>query len=116
MLVIDSVSVEAVSNTGVDAAQTPQFAPRSSPLTPATTSSPILLRAAGSKPLCISGNNYGPAISSLGPAIIVEKNATTVVERQWQAELSDLDHLILSQHSAPLYAAGNWALLWIHDV
>ncbi|QNP49274.1 hydantoinase B/oxoprolinase family protein [Diaphorobacter aerolatus] len=33
-----------------------------------------------------------------GPAIIAEKNATTVVEPGWQARLTGLDHLLLSRH------------------
>jgi 5-oxoprolinase (ATP-hydrolysing) len=32
-----------------------------------------------------------------GPAIIAEKNATTVVEPQWQARLTELDHLVLDR-------------------
>ncbi len=35
-----------------------------------------------------------------GPAIIAEKNATTVVEPGWQARVTDLDHLVL-QRIAP---------------
>ncbi|CAN7460434.1 hydantoinase B/oxoprolinase family protein [Acidovorax sp. LjRoot194] len=32
-----------------------------------------------------------------GPAIIAEKNATTIVEPGWQAQLTDLDHLLLDR-------------------
>jgi len=35
-----------------------------------------------------------------GPAIIAEKNATTVVEPGWQAQLTDLDHLLLNRCAA----------------
>jgi 5-oxoprolinase (ATP-hydrolysing) len=35
-----------------------------------------------------------------GPAIIVEANATTVVEKGWQAELTSLDHLVLARVEA----------------
>jgi 5-oxoprolinase (ATP-hydrolysing) len=35
-----------------------------------------------------------------GPAIIAEKNATTVVEPGWQASLSALDHLVLERRTA----------------
>ena len=34
-----------------------------------------------------------------GPAIIAEKNATTVVEPGWQARLTALDHLLLTRHA-----------------
>ena len=44
----------------------------------------------------------------VGPAIVAEKNATTVVEPGWQAHLSALDHLVLTRHVARnvRYAAG----------
>ena len=32
-----------------------------------------------------------------GPAIIAEKNATTIVEPGWEAELTDMDHLLLNR-------------------
>jgi 5-oxoprolinase (ATP-hydrolysing) len=44
----------------------------------------------------------------VGPAIVAEKNATTVVEPGWQARLSALDHLVLTRRVARnvRYAAG----------
>jgi 5-oxoprolinase (ATP-hydrolysing) len=46
-----------------------------------------------------------------GPAIIAEKNATTVVEPGWQASLTAFDHLVLERiaHRAIKYAAGTTA-------
>ena len=46
-----------------------------------------------------------------GPAIIAERNATTVVEPGWQARLSELDHLLLERHQprAQRFAAGTRA-------
>ncbi len=46
-----------------------------------------------------------------GPAIIAEKNATTVVEPGWEAELTALDHLLLERRAARVitYAAGTTA-------
>ena len=43
-----------------------------------------------------------------GPAIIAEKNATTVVEPGWHAVLTPLDHLVLCRHEprAVQFAAG----------
>ncbi|MES2980173.1 MAG: hydantoinase B/oxoprolinase family protein [Pseudomonadota bacterium] len=43
-----------------------------------------------------------------GPAIIAEKNATTVVEPGWQASLTALDHLVLmrTEARASVFAAG----------
>jgi 5-oxoprolinase (ATP-hydrolysing) len=46
-----------------------------------------------------------------GPAIIAEQNATTVVEPGWEAELSALDHLVLTRRvpRAQQFAAGTTA-------
>ncbi len=46
-----------------------------------------------------------------GPAIIAEKNATTVVEPGWEAALTALDHLVLDRRAerAITYAAGTTA-------
>ena len=43
-----------------------------------------------------------------GPAIIAEKNATTVVEAGWQAQLTALDHLLMERRTARAlkFAAG----------
>lgn len=41
-----------------------------------------------------------PGDSVKGPAIIAEKNATTVVEPGWEARLTGLDHLLLTRHVA----------------
>jgi 5-oxoprolinase (ATP-hydrolysing) len=49
--------------------------------------------------------------SVVGPAIIAEKNATTVVEPGWEANLTALDHLVLERKTqrAITYAAGTTA-------
>ena len=46
-----------------------------------------------------------------GPAIVAEKNATTVIEPGWQATLTALDHLVLERREARQvrYAAGTHA-------
>jgi 5-oxoprolinase (ATP-hydrolysing) len=43
-----------------------------------------------------------------GPAIIAEKNATTVVEPEWTARLSELDHIVMERRMtrARAFAAG----------
>jgi 5-oxoprolinase (ATP-hydrolysing) len=46
-----------------------------------------------------------------GPAIIAEKNATTVVEPGWEAELTALDHLVLDRR-IPRGRALPWAPRW----
>ncbi len=41
--------------------------------------------------------DLGPGNTVNGPAIIAEANATTVVEPEWRATVTDLDHLVLER-------------------
>lgn len=41
-----------------------------------------------------------PGDRVMGPAIIVEPNSTTVVEPGWQAEITEIDHLIMTRTTA----------------
>ncbi|MGZ5101905.1 MAG: hydantoinase/oxoprolinase family protein, partial [Usitatibacter sp.] len=41
--------------------------------------------------------NLFPGTLIAGPAIIAERNATTVVEPEWQARVTELDHLVLDR-------------------
>ena len=52
-----------------------------------------------------------PGDRLMGPAIIAEQNATTVVEPEWQADLTERDHLVLSRRVAreQRYAIGTQA-------
>ncbi len=44
--------------------------------------------------------DLGPGNTVNGPAIIAEANATTVVEPEWRATVTDLDHLVLERVTA----------------
>ena len=59
------------------------------------TRRPLARRRAGA-----CARTCGPAHVVDGPAIIAEKNATTVVEPGWQARVTALDHLVLRPHRA----------------
>ena len=94
-LVVEAVSCEAIGGTG--APTTHAFDTQATtPATPVvmvpvardgkTRSTPIYLR----QQLCL-----GQCID--GPAIIVEKNGTTVVDPGWRAEVSALNHLLLNR-------------------
>ncbi|MEK9683845.1 MAG: hydantoinase B/oxoprolinase family protein, partial [Rhodospirillaceae bacterium] len=41
--------------------------------------------------------NLTPGVSVDGPAILIESNATTIVEPGWRAEITDLDHLVMNR-------------------
>ncbi|MDE2289438.1 MAG: hydantoinase B/oxoprolinase family protein [Burkholderiales bacterium] len=52
-----------------------------------------------------------PGVRLQGPAIVIEKNATTVIEAGWSARLTGRDHLVLERTTAlaRTYAAGTHA-------
>jgi 5-oxoprolinase (ATP-hydrolysing) len=98
-LVVDSISAEAVGHTGVDAQTAPSFAPRTLPLSPAKQMR-VFCGGAWQDCALYVRSDLRPGDLITGPAIIAEKNATTVVEPQWQAELTELDHLVLTRTQA----------------
>ena len=108
-LVAEAVSCEAIGSTDTptthsfgEAAATPAIAIANVAVTTdrKAHSTPIYLR----DQLCLSQRIDGPAI-------IAEKNATTIVESGWQAEVSALNHLILTRvvPRAVRYALGTKA-------
>jgi 5-oxoprolinase (ATP-hydrolysing) len=95
-LVVDSVSVEAVGETGVDSSHVPPFAPRTGALAPASRTR-MFCAGAWHECALYAREEMRPGDIIQGPAIIAEKNATTIVEPEWQAQLTALDHLVLSR-------------------
>ena len=97
-LVLDSVEVEAIGGGTLPLEsknEHPLDQPLADPLERVSMVSsgqqfetPVFDRAMLKSGDCISG-----------PALIVESNATTVIEVDWQAVMSPLNHLILSRHS-----------------
>ena len=94
-LIAEAVSCEAISGTDTQTLQSIDIAAATSAppikIVPVTSggnahSSPIHLR----EQLCL-----GQRIA--GPAIIAEKNGTTVVEPGWQAEVTAMNHLVLTR-------------------
>ena len=98
-LVVEAVSVEAFgrSDAPQEMARTPQ--PRSTPLQAAAT---VRMHSGGSwHPSALYPRaTLQPGDVITGPAIIAEANATTVVEPGWQAQVTTLDHLLLSRIEA----------------
>jgi 5-oxoprolinase (ATP-hydrolysing) len=56
-------------------------------------------------------DKLAPGTRIAGPAIIAERNATTVVEPEWEARVTELDHLVLERvvERKATYAAGTTA-------
>ncbi|HVL76965.1 MAG TPA: hydantoinase B/oxoprolinase family protein [Noviherbaspirillum sp.] len=98
-LVIEALSVEAIGVADDVAAHAEVLPERVGRLGPAATvrmfsggrwhDAPLYLRA-----------DIRPGDHIAGPAIIAEKNATTVVEPGWDAEVTPLNHLVLERVEA----------------
>ncbi|GKS73748.1 hydantoinase B/oxoprolinase family protein [Acidovorax sp. SUPP950] len=102
-LIVEAVSVEAVvaGDAPVEpmqALQPPREAPRRGTVrmyTVGVDSVPAWHDAA-----LVVREDLRPGDVIAGPAIIAEKNATTVVEPGWQAALTALDHLVIDRTTA----------------
>lgn len=94
-LVVEAVSVEAVG-AGDAPAETPQATLAPAPMPAAET---VKLFSGGRwwEAALVVREAAKPGLFIDGPAIIAEKNATTVVEPGWRARVTALDHLVLER-------------------
>jgi 5-oxoprolinase (ATP-hydrolysing) len=98
-LVAEAVSVEAIGVADAPVEVTPPVQHRSSPPQEADT---VDMHTGGTShrtPVFRRGA-LQPGDKITGPAIIAEANATTIVEPDWQAEVTPLDHLVLKRIEA----------------
>jgi 5-oxoprolinase (ATP-hydrolysing) len=94
-LVIEAVSVEAViSGDAPDEPRLDTFEPREAP-----RRETVRMYSGGQwfDAALVVREDLRPGDVIPGPAIIAEKNATTVVEPGWEAVLTELDHLVLDR-------------------
>jgi len=108
-LVVEAVSVEAV--VAGDAPAEPQYALQPVRAVPSRETVRLYSGGAWHAAALVVREDLRPGDRIPGPAIIAEKNATTVVEPGWEAELTALDHIVL-QRRVPReqrYAAGTTA-------
>jgi 5-oxoprolinase (ATP-hydrolysing) len=98
-IVVEAISVEAVGQSE-DVSTVAEYLPaRSGPLLPSEI---VQLFSGGSwhdTALYLRGDTR-PGDIIRGPAIIAEQNATNVVEPGWIAEVSELNHLVLTRVEA----------------
>ena len=97
-LIIEAIHVEAVasSDAPIERADTNRVRRAAALPAPAET---VMMYSAGkwSATGLYRRAELIPGDLIKGPAIIAEANATTVVESGWQAEVTDLDHLVLQR-------------------
>ncbi len=108
-MVVEAVSVEAiVAGDAPDEPRHPTFAPREVP-----RRETVRMYSGGQwhAAALVVREDLRPGDVIPGPAIIAEKNATTVVEPGWEAELTALDHLVLDRRvpRTATFAAGTTA-------
>ena len=94
-LIAEAVSVEAV--VAGDAPAEPRHALQ--PLREVPRRETVRLYSGGAwhEAALVVREDLRPGDEVHGPAIIAEKNATTVVEPEWTARLSELDHILLER-------------------
>ncbi|MBX9612307.1 MAG: hydantoinase B/oxoprolinase family protein [Burkholderiales bacterium] len=108
-MVVEAVSVEAiVPGDAPDEPRHPTFAPREVP-----RRETVRMYSGGQwhAAALVVREDLRPGDVIPGPAIIAEKNATTVIEPGWEAELTALDHLVLDRRvpRTATFAAGTTA-------
>jgi 5-oxoprolinase (ATP-hydrolysing) len=95
-LIVESVAAEAIGAGEPVADQVVERARREGPPIPAAVR-PIFTGGAAQEAGFYRRAELRPGDVILGPAVIVEDNATTVVEPGWRAEVTRLDHLLLTR-------------------
>jgi 5-oxoprolinase (ATP-hydrolysing) len=99
-LIVEAISVEAIGGADAPAEDAPAPLPRAGSLQPAARVRAWFDDGSGGAwhetPLYVRRDTR-PGDRIDGPAIIAEANATTVVDPGWQAEVTPLDHLVLTR-------------------
>ncbi len=94
-MIVEAVSVEAVG--AGDAPTEPRHATSAPVSAPVAETVQLFSGGRWWKASLIVREETHPGEFIDGPAIIAEKNATTVVEPGWRARVTDLDHLVLER-------------------
>ena len=97
-LVVEAVSVEAV--VAGDAPEEPRLPVHSLREVPRRETVRMYADGAWRDAALVVREDMRPGDVLQGPAIIAEKNATTVVEPGWEASLTELNHLMLERREA----------------
>jgi 5-oxoprolinase (ATP-hydrolysing) len=109
-LVIEAVAVEAIGSAQAAADGLPSFAPRAGPLSPIKTRQ-LYTEGRFRDAHVYERADLRPGDVIAGPAVICERNATTVIEPGWRATLSGRDDLVLDRVEAAerIHAIGTTA-------
>ena len=97
-LMVEAVSVEAIA--AGDAPNEPRFEVSATGAAPAAATVRMFSSGKWWDANLVVREDTRPGHVVTGPAIIAEKNATTVVEPGWQARVTALDHLVIDRIEA----------------
>ena len=108
-LIVEAVSVESI--IAGDAPVEPQHAAHEARNVPSRETVRMYANGQWLNAALVVREDLRPGDVITGPAIIAEKNATTVVEPGWEANLTTFDHIVLDRrtHRAIEFAAGTTA-------
>ncbi len=95
-LVVEAVSVEAIGGSGQQIDSAAPAKRRAGELAPAESVRMFSGGAVHASPV-YTRDSMQPGDTLSGPAIIAERNATTIVEPGWQCEVTTQDHLVLTR-------------------
>ncbi|HKW80233.1 MAG TPA: hydantoinase B/oxoprolinase family protein, partial [Casimicrobiaceae bacterium] len=95
-LIIEAVAVEAIGREVVPDQALPSFAPRAGGLQPARANRVFTAGRWHDAPV-YAREDLRPGDAIAGPAVVAERNATTVIEPGWRASLAPRDHLVLER-------------------
>ncbi len=95
-LLIEAVAVEAIGASARADEATPVFGPRRGALAPTRTQRVYTGGGWHDAPV-YARDDLRPDDRIAGPAVIGERNATTVIEPGWQAQLTGRNHLLLER-------------------
>ncbi|WP_438969591.1 hydantoinase B/oxoprolinase family protein [Methylophaga sp.] len=95
-LIVEAVSVEAVLRTSTPQENDQNFSPRELPVKKTVC---MFTDGQWQQALLIEREALQAGDHIAGPAILIEKNATTVIEPGWQATVTAKQHLLLEKES-----------------
>ena len=94
-MVVEAVSVEAIIKG--DAPEEPRFQIHSGKEAPRRETVQLYSSGRWHEAALVVREDMTPGEFVVGPAVIAEKNATTVLEPGWNASLTELNHLVLER-------------------
>src|SRR5437879_6711273 len=95
-MVIEAAAVEAIGAAATVEETAPSFVPRDVALAPFQRGRVEMAGAWHAAPV-FTRDRLRPGDTIAGPAVIAEKNATTVIEPGWEARVTARDHLTLER-------------------